>query len=376
MQNSGFLFALSFQKMVIFRLISYSRMVMHPYFFCPPRTHRSLSIHKILSCLLIFVVVTVIFWSCAPTRAVTEPSVEKLFRSDDYVVYQLQDNETSVELAERFLGGKNKSWVIEEANPGIIFKKGTAIVIPLKDKNRAGLSPEGFQTIPVLTYHRFAENCDSPLCMPANIFELQMQYLKDNGYHVIKAEQLLDFLEYRCGVPKKSVLITMDDGYRSVYDIAYPILKKYGFTATLFIYTSFVGASRMAITWEQLKEMQMNGFTIGSHSVYHSDLSQPKADETQRQYLARIKEELYGSKKIIDQKLEQNTYFLAYPFGYYDQRSIQIAHEAGYKMAMSVKRGGNPFFANPLTLRRDQILQKDMQSFISRLKTFNPLSLK
>ena len=168
----------------------------------------------------------------------------------------------------------------------------------------------------------------------------------------------------------------MDDGYRSVYDIAYPILKKYGFTATLFIPTSFVSTSRMAITWEQLKEMQMNGFTIGSHSVYHSDLSQPKTDETQQEYLARIKEELYGSKKIIDQKLNQDTYFFAYPFGYYDQRSAQIAREAGYKIAMSVKRGGNPFFANPLTLRRDQILQKDMQTFISRLKTFNPLSLK
>jgi peptidoglycan/xylan/chitin deacetylase (PgdA/CDA1 family) len=349
---------------------------MHPYFICLRRTQQSLNIHKIISCLLLFGIVTAVFYSCAPTGAVTEPSVEKFFRSNDYVVYQLQDNETSVALAERFLGGKGQSWIIEEANPGIIFKKGNAIVIPLKDKNRAGLSPEGFQTIPVLTYHRFAENCDSPLCMPASIFELQMQYLKDNGYHVIKAEQLLDFLEYRRGVPKKSVLITMDDGYRSVYDIAYPILKKYGFTAILFIPTSFVSTSRMAITWEQLKEMQMNGFTIGSHSVYHSDLSQPKESETHAEYLARIKEELYGSKKIIDQKLDQNTYLLAYPFGYYDQRSVQIAREAGYKIAMSVKRGGNPFFANPLTLRRDQILKKDMQTFSSRLKTFNPLSLK
>ena len=349
---------------------------MYTYFISLCQTNRCPNIHKILSFLLLFVISSAVFWSCAPTRAITEPSAEKLFRSEDYVVYQLQDNETSAELAERFLGGKSKSWIIEEANPGIIFKSGSAIVIPLKDKNRAGLSPGGFQTIPVLTYHRFAENCDSPLCMPASTFELQMQYLKDNGYHVITAEQLLAFLEYRQRAPKKSVLITMDDGYRSVYDIAYPILKKYEFTATLFIYTSFVGVSRMAITWDQLKEMQMNGFTIGSHSIYHSDLTQPKEGETQLEYLARIKEELFGSKKIIDQKLGQNTYFLAYPFGYYDQRSIQTAREAGYKIAVSVKRGGNPFYANPLALKRDQILKKDMQTFISRLKTFNLLSLK
>jgi peptidoglycan/xylan/chitin deacetylase (PgdA/CDA1 family) len=349
---------------------------MYPCFNSPPKTDRCSNVHKILSLLLLGVIVLSVFWSCAPTRSVTAPTIQNLFRSDDYVVYQLQDNETSADLAERFLGAKSKSWMIEEANPGIIFKKGTAIVIPLKDKNRAGLTPEGFQTIPVLTYHRFAENCDSPLCMPAAIFELQMRYLKDNGYHVITAEQLLAFLEYREGVPQKSVLITMDDGYRSVYDIAYPILKKYGFSATLFIYTSFVGVSRMAVTWEQLKEMQSNGFTIGSHSIYHSDLTRPKEGETQGDYLARVKEELYGSKKILDQHLGQNTYFLAYPFGYYDQRSIQTAREAGYKIAMSVQRGGNPFYANPLTLKRDQILKKDMQTFISRLKTFNLLSLK
>jgi peptidoglycan/xylan/chitin deacetylase (PgdA/CDA1 family) len=362
--------------MAIFLLILYPRTDMYSCFNSPPQTDRCSNTLKFLSVILLFAISPSVFWSCASTRAVTESSAQRLFRSEDYVVYQLQNPETSAELAEKFLGNKSQSWIIEEANPGIIFKRGTAIVIPLKNKNWAGLSPEGFQTIPVLTYHRFAENCDSPLCMPANAFELQMRYLKDNGYHVITAEQLLAFLEYRQGVPQKSVLITMDDGYRSVYDIAYPILQKYEFTATLFVYTSFVGVSRMSVTWEQLKEMQKNGFTIGSHSIYHSDLSQPKEGETQREYFARINEELYGSKKIIDQKLGQNTYFLAYPFGYYDQRSIQTAREAGYKIAMSVKRGGNPFFANPLTLKRDQILKKDMQTFISRLKTFNLLSLK
>ena len=170
---------------------------MYPDVICPHRSHRYATFQKIPTFLLLFVMTLAVFWACAPTRTVTETSAVKLFRSEDYLIYQIQDNETSAELAERFLGGRSKSWIIEEANPGVIFKRGNAIVIPLKDKNRAGLSPEGFQTIPVLTYHRFAENCDSPLCMPATTFELQMQYLKDNGYHVITAEQLLAFLEYR-----------------------------------------------------------------------------------------------------------------------------------------------------------------------------------
>ncbi len=316
------------------------------------------------------------FLACAPTNAVVQPPGKNLFQSEDYVVYQLAKAETPADLAEKFLGDKKKSWVIEEANPGLMFNRGKSVVIPLKIRNKGGLSADGFQTIPILTYHRFAEDCSSPLCIPTRTFELQMKYLKENGYHVITPGELLAFLEYRQRLPQKSVLVTMDDGYRSVYNIAYPILKKYEFTATLFIYTSFVGVSSMAITWDQLKEMKAAGFAIGSHTMNHSDLTQPKEGETELEFTTRVKEELHESKKIIDQKLGQDTLFLAYPFGYYDQRSIKIAREAGYKMAMSVKRGGNPFFNNPLSLRRDQILERDMNTFVSRLKTFSSMSLK
>ena len=340
------------------------------------RTDQRSKIYRILLFSIILGISSFVFCSCASTPSSSQPVSKNLYRSDDYVVYMLRDSETPAELAEKFLGGETKSWIIEEANPGVNFRRGNAIVIPLKDQNRGGLRSDGFQTIPILTYHRFAEDCSSPLCMPAKTFERQMRYLKEKGYHVITPEELYFFLGYRQGLPKKSVLITMDDGYRSVYNIAYPILKKYGYTATVFIYTDFVGVSKMAITWDQLKEMQANGFTIGSHTIFHSDLTKPKDGETEPEFIARVKEELQGSKQIIDKKLKQDTYFLAYPFGYYDQRSIQTARDAGYKIAMSVKRGGNAFFANPLTLRRDQILHRDLQSFISRLKTFNNLSLK
>jgi len=325
---------------------------------------------------LLIGIVGLVFYACVPaTTMVTSPE-NTIFRSKDYIVYQLQKTEAPADLALKFLGDKNKSWMIEEANPGVSFGNGNTIVIPLKSHNKGGLSSDGYQTIPILTYHRFAKSCSSPLCMPENIFDFQMRYLKENGYHAITGDQLLAFLEYHQGIPQKSVLITMDDGYRSVYDIAYPILKKYGFTATIFIYTSFVEVSKTAITWNQLKQMKAAGFTIGSHTIDHSDLTNPKEGESEQAFIDRIKRELYGSKKIIDQKLEQNTYFLAYPYGYYDQKSVQIAKKAGYKVAMSVKRGGNPFFANPLTLRRDQILKRDKQIFITRLKTFKRLSLK
>jgi peptidoglycan/xylan/chitin deacetylase (PgdA/CDA1 family) len=315
-------------------------------------------------------------FSCALNSPALSHSSKNLFRSKDFVIYQLAAAATPAELAERFLGDNKKSWLIEESNPDLDFSSGETVVIPLNNINKAGLRIDGFQTIPILTYHRFAEDCNSLLCLRSSTFENQMRYLKENGFHVISPDELLAFLENEQRLPKKSLLITMDDGYRSVYEVAYPILKKYEFTATLFIYTNFVGVSKMAITWDQLKEMKADGFSIGSHTIYHSDLTISKDGETEADWMTRIHKELYGSKKIIDKKLRQDTYLLAYPYGKYDQHSINIAKEAGYKIAMSVQRGGNPFFANTLFLRRDQILQKDMQSFISRLNTFKPMSLK
>ena len=314
--------------------------------------------------------------ACTVIESVSKRSSANVFKSEDYIVYQLTAATPPAELAERFLGDGEKSWQIEESNPGAGFNRGDSIVIPLNSYNRGGLHINGIQTVPILTYHRFSKDCSSPLCVSSSFFERQMKYLKENDFHVISPADLLAFLKYKQGLPKKSVMITMDDGYRSVYTYAYPILKKYGFTATLFVYTDFVGVSKMAVTWDQLREMKADGFSIGSHTIYHSDLTVAGDGESEADWLARIKQELYGSKKIIDQKLGQDTYVLAYPYGNYDQRSVNIAKEAGYKIAMSVKRGGNPFFANPLLLRRDQILRKDMQTFISRLNTFKPMSLK
>jgi peptidoglycan/xylan/chitin deacetylase (PgdA/CDA1 family) len=315
-------------------------------------------------------------YSCVPTTTGIHTREKGVFRSDDYIVCKLEQGETPAALAGRFLGDESRSWVIEEANDGMAFSSGEFIVIPLKDRNKGGLSSEGYQTIPILTYHRFGPECKSPLCVPTPIFERQMRYLKENGYSTITVEELRAFLEYRQSLPKKSVLITMDDGYRSVYSIAYPILKKYGFTAIIFIYTDFVGVSSSAITWDQLREMKANGFTIGSHTMFHSDLTKRKEGETEAEFDARVRKELFGAKEIIDKKLGQDTDILAYPFGRYDQRAIEYTRQAGYTIAMSVKRGGNPFFADPLTLRRDQILKREMQRFISRLKTFYHLQLE
>ena len=317
----------------------------------------------------------------APKEPETVVSEEKplkpmVFTSEEYVVCRLEGGETSVTLAERYLGDTEKSWVIEDANEGIPFEKDQMIVIPLKEENKGGLSVDGYQVVPILCYHHFAENCKFPLCAPTSIFDEQMRYLKDNNYRVISLNELLDFLNYRHSIPKRSVLITIDDGYRSAYNIAYPILKKYGFTATLFIYTNFVGVSKNAITWDQLREMKADGFEIESHTISHCDLTKKMEGEGTKSYMERVKKELLVSKQLIDEKLEQDTIGLAFPYGHYNQSILNMCDEVGYKLSLSVKRGGNPFFTDPLTVKRNQVIEKDMESFTTNLKTFYQLSLK
>jgi peptidoglycan/xylan/chitin deacetylase (PgdA/CDA1 family) len=305
-----------------------------------------------------------------------KPVKPLVFQSEDYVVKVLQGGENPSVLAERFLGDEKRAWMIEDANEGVAFEKDRVIVIPLKQENKGGLSPYGYQVVPVFVYHRFSETCESSLCTPLSTFNQQMRYLKENGYRVISLRELLDFLTYRQAVPKKSVVITLDDGYKSGYDIAYPILKRYGFTATLFIYTDFVEGGRIAISWDQLREMKANGFEVGSHTLSHCDLTKKREGEDDQAYLARIKKELLVSKQIIDKELDQDTIYLAFPYGTYNQRILRICDQAGYKIGFSVKRGGNPFFADPLTLKRDQVLKRDMESFIAMLETFHELSLR
>ncbi len=307
---------------------------------------------------------------CASPIVFSSLSSSDVYRSDERVLHRLKPGETPQMLAKKYLGETRLAWVVEDANPKAAFLPGRFVVIPLVVENPAGITEKGYQTVPILCYHRFARSCDSPLCMPTDIFEKQIRYLKENGYRVIGPQALAEFLDYRKPIPQKAVMISVDDGYRSMYDLAYPILKKYGFTATLFIYIDYVGVSSQAITWGQLRKLKRDGFSIGSHSIAHSDLSKPEKDEDKKTYLGRLIREIFRSKQILDEKLDQDTQIFSYPFGRQNQTVVSLARQAGYTMAVTVDRGSNPFFTDPFLIKRNQVLKRDMDYFASRLKTF------
>ncbi|MGD9289061.1 MAG: polysaccharide deacetylase family protein [Desulfobacterales bacterium] len=300
----------------------------------------------------------------------------EIFRSQDYMVYMAGGNENSNTLAKKLLGDAAKAWLIEDNNPSGSFRRGQAVVIPLKEENVGGLYEDGIQIVPILCYHRFGKTCRSNLCISERIFAKQLEYLKNNGYHTIQLRDLIKFLNYETAIPSKSVIITLDDGYRSIYEFAYPLLKRYGYTATLFIYTDFIEASSNALTWNQLRKLKAAGFEIGSHSLSHADLTKKLPFENDQTFRNRITNELIQSKKIIDRELNQDTQFFAYPYGNYNQQVLDLFPKAGYKLGLTIRYGGNSFVANPLTLKRSQILEENMAYFKDRIQILHPISLR
>src|SRR5881398_3598723 len=132
------------------------------------------------------------------------------------------------------------------------------------------------QTI-IFCYHRLVDKVRFPgtEITPA-VFEQQMKMLKDRGISIIGLQDLLAWKRGEKNIPPRCAVITFDDGWKSQYEVAWPILKKFGYTFTMFIYTEGVAGASLgggqAITWEMLADMRDNGIDIEAHSATHQDL--------------------------------------------------------------------------------------------------------
>jgi peptidoglycan/xylan/chitin deacetylase (PgdA/CDA1 family) len=186
----------------------------------------------------------------------------------------------------------------------------------------------------VLLYHRFEGNAGGIYSISAELFEEHLKKLKDHGIEVIS---MADFLAWRRGeknIPAKSAIISIDDGYASAYDIARPILKKHGYPWTYFVYTKFVGSGGRSITWEQLAVLHKEGVEIGSHTVSHEDLrlTRGKSPEAYTQW---VRDEIIGSKNLIEKQLGAKCNVFAYPVGGFNQQARDAVKEAGYEAAFT-----------------------------------------
>lgn len=213
----------------------------------------------------------------------------------------------------------------------------------------------------ILNYHKIDKMKISLSVYPED-FDKQMAYLKEQGYHTITPDQLVDNLENDAPLPEKPLLITFDDGYLDNYTNAYPILKKYEFTATIFVVTDFISSDPRFMTWEQVKELSENGITIASHTMQHKSLTDISDDE--------IKTQLIGSKRALEYQLGKEEKYFAYPTGTYNMHIAQLVKECGYKAAFTIKYGNIDKASNIYALERVPIFntEQTFKSFLQRIK--------
>ncbi|MEN3368214.1 MAG: hypothetical protein V7609_357 [Verrucomicrobiota bacterium] len=206
----------------------------------------------------------------------------------------------------------------------------------------------------VFGYHRFVKNVKRPDTeITPEAFEAQMQELKNKNIAVIPMQ---DFLAWRRGekaIPSKSAVLTFDDGWKSQHEVAWPILKKFNYPVTLFIYTEgikpghFSGGESMS--WDQLAEMRDAGADIQGHTATHSDLRKPydkvaKKKLNPQEYEEWLQKEVAGSKEMIEQKLGVKVNCFAVPYGFHNDHIRDVAMKAGYEALFTV-------YGQPITMR-------------------------
>jgi peptidoglycan/xylan/chitin deacetylase (PgdA/CDA1 family) len=209
------------------------------------------------------------------------------------------------------------------------------------------------QTI-IYCYHGLVDKVRYPgtQITPA-AFEAQMKELKDRGITVIGMQDLLAWKRGEKNIPPRCAVVTFDDGLKSQYEVAWPIMKKFGYTFTMFIYTEGVRGGLFgggeAITWEQLADLRDNGIDIEAHSATHQDLReghpvtirQPDGKKERKklsgpEYEQFLQAELVGCKTLLEQRLGIRVNCFAVPYGFYNEHVKEIARTNGYEAMFTV----------------------------------------
>ncbi|MDQ6622812.1 MAG: polysaccharide deacetylase family protein [Verrucomicrobiota bacterium] len=198
----------------------------------------------------------------------------------------------------------------------------------------------------IFGYHRFEKTVHRPDTeMTPEMFEGQMKELKDKQIPVISMQDFLAWKRGEKSIPPRAVIITFDDGWKSQYEVGWPLMKKYGYPLTLFIYTEGVKGMHFgggaAMSWEMLAEMRDAGVDIEAHSATHQDLRKAY-DKVQKkrlnpeEYQQWLTAEIIGSKQLLEQKLGIRVNCFAVPFGYINEQVREFIKKAGYEAVFTV----------------------------------------
>jgi peptidoglycan/xylan/chitin deacetylase (PgdA/CDA1 family) len=212
--------------------------------------------------------------------------------------------------------------------------------------------------VPIFMYHYLsvppagADAVRQDLSVSPDQFEAQLAYLRQEGYETISLDQLSHALSQQATLPPKPIIFTFDDGYRDQYEQAFPLLRKYGYTATFFIFTQPIDENNVDyLSWDMVKEMHQAGMEFGSHSYRHPDLRGRDVD-----FLVY---EIVGSKEAIEERIGEPVRFFCYPSGRYDDLTIKVVASANFWGAVTTQWGIEQSFNDRFELKRIRIRGND-----------------
>jgi peptidoglycan/xylan/chitin deacetylase (PgdA/CDA1 family) len=296
----------------------------------------------------------------------------------EFILVRADEQDDMSSLADRYLHDPQNDWVISAFNDIEKVVPGQELIIPLRPFEWGGLKSNGYQLVPILAYQGFSDKRESSSerIVTKTDFERQMKFLKENGFRVITLEKFFEFLVLRGQIPEKSVLITIDDGWKSTYEIAYPILKTYDYPATLFLCSDLIGKSE-ALSWEQIRIMSNDGVDIECGTKSDFNLVTHGTKLTLKSYLKELEKELTEPKNKIRQQTGRDCKYFAYPQGQANDLIILLLKKYGYKAAFTESGKANPFFADNYKLGRSVILGNyDLAEFKKNLITFQAKELQ
>jgi peptidoglycan/xylan/chitin deacetylase (PgdA/CDA1 family) len=183
----------------------------------------------------------------------------------------------------------------------------------------------------VLQYHHVSEDTPAATSISPQRFTQHMTWLAENGYKVISMEDLLVSLKKEEGLPDKTVVITFDDGYTSIYSAAWPVLKQHGWPFTVFVNSQHHDTKNAHyMSWAQLREMAEAGVAIGNHSVSHGHMIRFQRGEKQADWQKRMRQEIEDAQKRIDEEVGRQPKVFAYPFGEHNRDLEKLLAELDY----------------------------------------------
>ena len=204
----------------------------------------------------------------------------------------------------------------------------------------------------VLMYHRFGEDRYPSTSIRIEQFEAQLEHLQVNGYAVVPLADVAAAINDDAPLPDRAVAITIDDAYRSVYDVAFPLLRAYGFPFTVFVATDAVDRKLSDyMNWEQMREMVAGGATFANHGSTHSSLIERLDAETDANWFARVRADINKGWLRLTEELDPVPGVFAYPYGEYDTDVADLLVELGY-ISFGQQSGAVGLYSDPRALPR------------------------